>query len=171
LIRELAVTAAFLVLAGCGYHISGQADALPDRVRTIAVPAFNNITTRYKLTDRLPAAITREFLTRTRYRVVPDDRNADAILRGTVINFLSFPNVVDQATGRATGVQVIVSLQLTLTERESGKVLYSRPNMEVRERYEIAVDPNAYFEESDVAVERLSHNVARSVVSAVLEAF
>jgi hypothetical protein len=43
--------------------------------------------------------------------------------------------------------------------------------MEVRERYEIAVDPNAYFEESDVAVERLSHNVARSVVSAVLEAF
>jgi hypothetical protein len=144
---------------------------LPDRVRSIAVPAFANITTRYKLTDRLPAAITRELLTRTRYRVVPDESNADAVLRGTVINFLSFPNVVDQATGRSTGVQVIVNLQLTLTERESGKVLYSRPNMEVRERYEISIDPNAYFEESDVAVERLSHNVARSVVSAVLEAF
>jgi hypothetical protein len=43
--------------------------------------------------------------------------------------------------------------------------------MEFRQRYEIAIDPNAYFEESDMALERLSRDVARTVVSAVLEAF
>jgi hypothetical protein len=43
--------------------------------------------------------------------------------------------------------------------------------MEVHERYEISVDPKAYFDESSVAVDRLARDVARSVVSAVLENF
>jgi hypothetical protein len=171
LITRLALAAFSLGLTGCGYHISGRADSLPAHVRSIAIPAFNNVTTRYKLSDRLPGAITREFITRTRYRVVPNEAEADAILRGGVLNFHSFPNVIDQATSRETGVQVIVYLNLALVERASGKVLYSRPHMEVRQTYEIAVDPNAYFDESDMGIERLSREVARSVVSAVLEAF
>ena len=60
---------------------------------------------------------------------------------------------------------------LTLVERASGKVLFERPSMEVRERYEIGSDQRAYLEESDAAVDRLSRDVARSVVSAVLEGF
>ena len=43
--------------------------------------------------------------------------------------------------------------------------------MEFRERYEISVDQKAYFEESDPALERLSRNVARTLVSAILENF
>ena len=114
--------------------------------------------------------MTREFITRTRYQVVPDERNADAVLRGAVVNFLSFPDVVDQVTGRAVGVQVLVVLQLTLFDRTTGKVIFSRPSMEVRKRYEIAIDPK-YFEESDLALERVSKDVAETVVSSVLEAF
>ena len=71
----------------------------------------------------------------------------------------------------STGAQVIVILQVTLTDRSNGAVLFSRPYFEVRERYEISVDARTYFEESDVAMERLSRDVARSVVSAVLENF
>ena len=56
-------------------------------------------------------------------------------------------------------------------EQPHGSVLFSRPYFEVRERYEISVDARTYFEESDVAMERLSRDVARSVVSAVLENF
>jgi hypothetical protein len=172
LISRVLLVIASLACAGCGYRVAGHTDTLPSHIRTIAIPAFSNITTRYKLSDRLPSAITREFITRTRYQIVPGEGEADAVLRGSVLNFLSFPNVVDdQVTGRATGVQVMVYLQLTLVERQSGKVLYSRPNMEVRQRYEIAIDANAYFEESDVALERLSRDVARSVVSGVVEAF
>jgi hypothetical protein len=144
---------------------------LPDHVKTIAIPAFGNITTRYKLTDQLPAEISREFITRTRYRVTASEADADAVLRGSILNVLAFPNVVDQATGRSTAVQVIVYVQLELRETKSGRVVYSQPNMEIRQRYEIALDPRVYFEESDAAMARLSRDVARTVVSAVLEAF
>ena len=64
-----------LGLASCGYHVSGKADLLPKTVHTIAIPAFQNATIQYKLTDLMPGALAREFITRTRYRVIPDPQD------------------------------------------------------------------------------------------------
>jgi hypothetical protein len=150
--------------------VAGHTDALPPTIQTIAVPAFENVTNRYRLSERLAGAISREFISRTRYRVVPDAKEADAVLTGAVINYFSFPSVTDQRSGRAAGIQVTVVVQTTLTDR-AGKVLFTRPAMEFRQRYEIAVDQTQYFEESDVALERLSRDVARTLVSSVLETF
>lgn len=165
-----ALAAVALSLAGCGYHVSGHADLLPKTIKTIAVPAFGNVTIRYKLADRLAADVTREFIERTRYAVVADPAKADATLSGAVVNFVSFPTTFDPVTSRASGVQVIVILQVLLTDK-SGKVLFNRPGMEVRGRYEISVDPKAYLDESGPATERVARDVARSIVSAVLENF
>jgi hypothetical protein len=160
-----------VVLSSCGYRVGGQADLLPEHVRTIAIPAFGNVTTRYKLTERLPGALTREFITRTRYRIVADPNDADAVLAGSVVNYMSAPTIFDQATGRAAGIQVSVFLNLTLTDRKTGNVLYQRNNFEARQRYEVSIEQREYFDESDVALDRLSREVARLVVSTVLEAF
>ncbi len=166
--------AAVLVLAvapGCGYHVAGRADLLPKNIKTIAVPAFANITTRYQLARLLPEDITREFIERTRYAVVADPAQADAVLTGAVVNFVAFPTTSDPQTGRATAVLAIVSLHLTLTDRATGATLFSRPSVEFRERYEISEDPKVYFDESGTAMIRLSRDVARSVVTAILENF
>src|ERR1043165_4538234 len=101
-----------LVLSGCGYHVSGHADLLPKNIKTIAVPAFGNVTTRHKLADRISAEVTREFIQRTRYAVVADPAKADAVLPGPVTNFVSYPTTYDSATSRASGAQVVVNLQL-----------------------------------------------------------
>jgi len=160
-----------LVTGACGYRVGSRGDLLPAHVRTIAIPAFGNITTRYRLTERLPTAIGREFLTRTRYRVVADPNEADAVLTGSIVNYMSAPTIFDQATGRAAGIQISVFLNLMLTERETGNVLYQRNNFEARQRYEVSIEQREYFDESDVALERLAREVARLVVSTVLEAF
>ena len=160
-----------IVLASCGYHVAGTTDVLPKNVKTIAVPAFGNITTRYKISDLLAAAITREFISRTRYQIVSDPDQADAVLTGSVVNFVSYPTIFDSKTGRAAGIQAIVMMQLSLRDRATNAVLFDRPHMEFRQNYEISVDPRAYFDESEVGMDRLSRDVARSVVSAVLENF
>jgi hypothetical protein len=159
-----------LALTGCGYHVAGHADLLPKSIKTIAVPAFGNVTIRYKLADRLAMQVTREFIERTHYAVVADPNRADAVLTGAVVNFVSYPTTFDPVTSRASGVQAIVYLQLLLTDK-TGKVLFNRPSMEIRERYEISINPATYFDESGPAMERLARDVARSVVSAVLEKF
>ncbi len=161
----------FLALTSCGYHVAGKADLVPKNVHTIAIPAFGNITTRYKLTDHLPEAISREFLSRTRYQIVNDQNQADAVLRGAVVNYIAYPTIIDQQTGRASGLQVNVTLQVFLTERATGKVIYSRPSYEAHERYELSINANTYFEESDAALDRLARDVARDLVSSILENF
>ena len=157
--------------AGCGYHVSGTTDLLPKTIHSIAIPAFENQSARYKLTDRLPEAISREFIARTRYRIESDPEKADAILRGAVTNYIAYPTIIDQATGRASGLQTNVVMQISLIERSTGKVLFSRPGFEMKQRYEVSIDPRAYFEESEVALSRLSRDVARDLVTAILENF
>ncbi len=159
------------VLTNCGYHVAGRTDLLPQTVHTIAIPAFGNATIRYKLTDRMPQALAREFITRTRYRVVNDPDQADAVLRGTILSYNNFPTVYDPKTGRANVADLRVSLQVTLTERATGKVLYQRPSFDVTERYQISPVAAEYFEESDFALRRASEQVARQLVTAVLENF
>ena len=62
-------------------------------------------------------------------------------------------------------------MRLTFTERATGKVLYSALNFNAKNQFEISTNPRDYFEESDTALDRLSREVARSVVSAILENF
>jgi hypothetical protein len=169
-VRIFVLTAA-LAMAGCGYHTAGHADLMPKTIQSVCIPAFKNVSSRYKLTDRLPEAIAREFIARTKYHISSALNTCDAILRGTVNNYLANQTTVDPTTGRATAADIHVILTITFTERATGKVLYSNPNFDARERYEISVDPIAYFEESDAGLNRVAMQVSRQVVSAILEKF
>ena len=158
-------------LSACGYHAAGHTDLIPKTIHTVCIPAFGNSTIRYKLSDRMPEAVAREFLSRTRYHIVSDCNTADAVLRGSIYNYLYYPTVFDPTTGRASAVDFRVYLTVTFTERISQKVLFTRPNMEVRERYEISVDAAAYVDESDAALNRLSKDVAQQLVTSILSNF
>ncbi|HTQ56242.1 MAG TPA: LPS assembly lipoprotein LptE [Bryobacteraceae bacterium] len=168
---RVAVFLAAIATSGCGYHVAGKSDIMPAAIKTIAITPFANHTIQYKLAQRLPADVTREFIERTRYKVVSDPKMADAVLDGAVLQFTSYPIIADQASGRATVVQCSAFLKVTLTERATGKVLFNRPSFEARERYEISVDPQQYFDESGAGIERLSHDVARDVVTSILANF
>ncbi|MCZ2075128.1 MAG: hypothetical protein HUU41_04930 [Bryobacteraceae bacterium] len=166
-----ALAAALLASAGCGYRVAGRPEVVPPTTHVIAIPAFQNLTSRPKLADRIASALTREFIARTKYHVSSDPDTADVIMDGAVTNYASYPEVFDPITGRASGVQIIVTLHISLRERTTGKILFARPGLVVRERYEISVSELSYFEESDTAGERLSRDVARGIVSAILTSF
>jgi hypothetical protein len=168
---KLIVAGFALTLTSCGYHTAGHADLMPKSIQSVCIPAFKNATSRYKLTDRLPEAISREFISRTRYSIVSDCSQADAVLTGTVLNYLANQTVVPISTGRATAADIHVILSVIFTERATGKALYSNTNFGVNERYEISTDPIAYFEESDAGLNRVAVQVSRQVVSAILNKF
>jgi Lipopolysaccharide-assembly len=163
--------AAYALLAGCGYHVGGQADLIPKSVKSICIPPFKNRTKQYRMVDTLPNAIGREFKARTKYVIVNDPLDADAILSGEVTNVLIVPSIYDPTTGTASAAFVIAYMNITLSERVSKKVLYTQLGLECRDNYEIAPTPAKYFDESDFAVDRLSKKIAAQVVSAVVEAF
>lgn len=166
-----ALLASPLAAVGCGYHVAGKADMIPDEIRSIAVPAFENGTTEYKIEQYVTQAVKRELISRTRYAVVNREEDADAVLRGSVVGFLAFPQNFDPRSGRASTVATLTRLHVTLWDRHTGQPIYQNPNLEHRERYEVSIDPEAYFEERQAALQRSSQSLARTVVSAVLEGF
>ena len=157
-------------LPGCGYHTAGHAVQLPENVRTIAVPAFKNETLTYRIEQMLTASVVREFTTRTHYRILNDPGEADATLRGTVLSTAASPLTYDTATGQAASILVVVSMKVTLTDR-NGKVLYQNPGYLFREQYEVSQDLSSFFEEDSPAFRRLSQDFARTLVSNILEGF
>jgi len=157
--------------AGCGYHTAGHNVQLPQNVKTIAVPAFKNETTTYRISQMLTASVVREFITRTHYSILNDaSSDADATLRGTVLSTTASPVAYDTATGRAASVMIVVSMKVTLSDRQ-GKVLYQNPAYLFREQYEVSQDLQSFFEEDSPAFRRLSQDFARTLVSNILEGF
>jgi hypothetical protein len=158
-------------MVSCGYHVGGKADLVPKSIQTISIPPFATLSSRYRLADLLPAEIEREFRERTRFQVVRDPDEADAVLHGTVANVVVYPAVADPTTGKSTSVTMLVIMSVDLSERATGKSLYSRKNFIVRQNYAIATDPHQLFDETGPAYDRLGRDVARDVVSAVVENF
>ncbi len=160
-----------LLTTGCGYHTAGHAARLPQDLHTIAIPAFQNKTTSYRVEQVLTAAVVREFLARTGYKVVnQEDGAADATLRGTVMSTQIAPVTYDSQTGRASTALVTVAIRVALVDR-NGKTLYDNPNYTFREQYQISREPSSFFQEETPAVERLARDFARTLVSNVLEAY
>jgi len=166
------VLVAFLLPpAGCGYHVAGRGSRLPGNLKTIAVPALENRTSRYRIEQRLTEALVHELLSRTTYHVVADPAAADAVLRGQVVGLESSPLVFDTATGRATTFVVTVHLAVRLEERETKKLLYRNDNFIFREQYEVSTDIPSFFDELNPALDRLARDFAGRLVAALLENF
>ena len=76
------------VTSGCGYRLAGKATAIPANIDSVAIPIFDNKTTKYRLEQRLTSAVVDEFVARTRYRIVPDASQAKAFLQVKLSNSL-----------------------------------------------------------------------------------
>jgi hypothetical protein len=102
---------------------------------------------------------------------VNDPNEADAVLQGSIIGANAFPNVSDPTTGVSISIRVVVVLAVKLVEKRTGKVLYTRSNWVVQQDYAAAVNSHQLFDESGPAFDRLNRDVARDLVSAVVENF
>ena len=65
---------------------------------------------------------------------------------------------------------VTVTMRVSLVDRH-GKVLFENQNYQFREQYQISREITSFFEEESPAVDRLSRDFARTLVSNILEAY
>jgi hypothetical protein len=161
--------------SGCGYSLAGRGSFLPESIRTIGVPMFVNQTQVFDIERRLTERVRSEFIGRGNYRVLPEAAGADAVLTGTITSISVSPAAFNEQQ-QATRYAIIVTTALEFTETASKKVLWSNPSWQFREEYQLttateALDPNAFFGQETNALDRIAANFARSVVSAILEAF
>ena len=165
-----AFVAAF-AFAGCGYHVAGHASNLPSEWKTIAIPAFKNDTTTYRIEQRFTQAVIREFITRTKYRVVQDTQSADGVLTGEVLSIEANPLLFQANTGEVTAMVVTVHVKLQLIDNKTRKPVYESADSVFRDEYQISSDVTSFFEEQNPALDRMSRDLASHLVANVLENF
>jgi hypothetical protein len=155
----------------CGYRVAGRGDRLPPGMKTIAIPVFVNSTRQYKIEQRVSAAVTREFLERTKYQITTEPAAADAVLKGEIKDIRAGVIAFDPSTGRATTLQVQVTAHVDLIDQHTQKVVFTNHNYVFREQYQIGQNPSTLFEEQDPALDRLARDMARTLVTEILENF
>jgi len=170
-VKRAAIFLVVLALAGCGYHTVGAANRLPKSVRTIAVPMFINQTQTYGVEQVLTRDVVRELLGRTPYHVVNDSgQTADVVLKGTVVSALAAPLTYDAQTGRISSAEVTVAMKVSLSDHQ-GRIFFENQNYTFRQEYQVSREIKSFFEEETPALQRMSQDFARTLVSDILEAY
>lgn len=167
----VAIATVSVSLAGCGYHVAGRAAHLPSGWTTIAIPAFKNDTTRYRVEQRFTQAVIREFISRSKYRIIQDTKSADGVLTGEVVSIETSPVLFDATSGQVTTMLVTVHFKVHLLDNQTQKLVYQNDDEVFRDEYQISSDVTTFFEEQDPALERMSRDFASQLVSNVLESF
>jgi len=175
-LSALCVLCSLCVLStGCGYALAGRGSFLPSYIRTIGVPTFGNRTTVFNLETLLTQKVRAEFIGRGKYQVLPQDTGVDAVLTGDVTSVNIAP-VSFSAQQLASRYALTMAARIELKDVRDNKVLWENPSLLFRQEYEAtpgrtAVDPVAFFQQDSSALERISSDFARTIVSALLEAF
>ena len=173
----LAVLLLLAPLSACGYSLAGRGSFLPASIRVIAVPLFTNNTTVFELERRITERVRSELAGRGKYRVESTTTAPhDAILSGVITSVNVAPSAFNSA-GLATRNVVTLTANVELRGvGEGAKVIWANPAVQFREEYDVtssaqATDPASFLGNDVNALERLATEFARSVVSAMLEAF
>ena len=143
---------------------------LPSRIKTVAVPAFQNNALRYKIESRFTEAVVNELIHRGRgLRVQGQREGADAVIEGVIKSF-NYGGVLLDDKGRARIFEVTIEAAVTVRDQTANRVLYDNQNFVFRGEYEFANDPRNFFNEEDPAVQRMARNFAESIVSTLTNA-
>jgi len=132
MMRALASFACVLVtaslLAGCGYSLATPGADLPREVRTLYIAPVAGDGADPEVSDALARELRRLVRERAYFRVSESESGADAVLRVSLVDFVSRPvafDKYDEVLDYETTIRVDAAL-----ERESGEVLWRGKGIE-----------------------------------------
>lgn len=174
--RSLALVIALsIALPGCGYALAGRGSFLPADIGVVGIPLLENRTPIIRFDQFITDEVRREFINRGKYRIVSTASGADAVLSGAITGIVLNQAGLDRQL--ASRYQVVVTMRVQFTDTRTNQVLWSNEALTFRDEYDLRtttngqVDGAAILEQEGPAFRRLATDLARSVVTSILEAF
>lgn len=172
----LIVVLAAAASSGCGYALAGRGSFLPAYIRTVGIPQFENRTTSARVEQVLTEKVRIEFINRGRYTIRPDIVGADAVLTGEITAFSVQPvGFTEQQL--ASRYLFTVIMRVRFTDARTGEVLWFDDALRFSGEYELttrgtaALEGAGFLDQEASSFDRISNDIARSIVTAILEAF
>ena len=162
--------------SGCGYALAGRGSFLPATIRTVGIPTLENRSTFFQVEDMLTDKIRAEFIGRGKYAVNPEAAGADAVLTGEVLLISVTPVGINEQQ-LASRYLFTVAMKMAFTEARTQDVLWSNDSLVFRGEYELQtrtaenIRGDSFLDQERSSMDRIATDVARTVVTAILEAF
>ena len=171
-LRPTAVLLALVACSSCGYHLVGTTSFLPEDIETLYVENFANRTKWTDMDQRLMEALTLEWVRRGRLRLVDSPTKADVVLSGVIQRLAVIPVSYDDE-GRANEYQMSLQAEVQLKDvrPEDDEILWEDKAFSRRTSYAVAPNAANYFDRQNLAMDELSDDFSRALVTAVLEGF
>ncbi len=175
-LQLMPVLAGAAVASACGYSLAGRGSFLPEYIRVVGIPLFANRTPYVTVEQMFTEKVRVEFQTRGRYSIQPTEAGADGVVRGEIVGISAAPVGFTDAL-LATRYRFTVTVSVKFDDVTQKKTLWENPALSFSDEYELSsrtsvgLDAAAFLDQERAAIDRLSTDFARSVVSAILEAF
>jgi hypothetical protein len=149
---------------------------LPAYIKIMGIPTFTNRTVVFNLETLVSQKVRSEFIGRGKYQILPEATGVDALLNGEITAVNIQPASFGGSTQLASRYAIMMTARIELRDVRENKVLWENPSVTFRQEYDATggrtiLDPAAFFQQDTNALERISTEFARTIVSAILEAF
>jgi hypothetical protein len=166
-----------LVSAACGYALAGRGSFLPTDIRVVGIPQLVNRTTYFDVEQILTEKIRNEFIGRGKYRVVPEAADADAVLNAEITSITLSP-VAFTSTQLASRYQFVLTMKVDFTDNRVNKSLWANDSLSFTGEYDLTsgtgdptINAATFVDQQRSSFDRIATDVARTVVTAIVEAF
>lgn len=160
-------------LTGCGYGLVGRGGGLDPSIKRIGVPLFRDSTGKTNLDRKITQKVTEELLKRGKVDVVQSIEGVDAIVEGEIVSYQVQPVGFSGGSTTTTASRYAITLTAKVKYFKPGEAqpIWQNDAFVFRDEYDLGSDPSSFFDREDQGVDRLAQAFARSLVSAMLEAF
>ena len=158
-----------ITFVGCGYRFTGSG-TFPDGVNHVFVEVLENQSSESGIETTITSNMINEFTLREKETFVGDMSEADAILSGTVSR-IAFYTISAKGKDSARERRVTVVVNLKLTDKEGGSVLWAANGLSDNEAYEVVDDKNTTERNKRVAIGRASRRIAERALNRLTDNF
>jgi outer membrane lipopolysaccharide assembly protein LptE/RlpB len=152
------------LVAGCGYTASPA--LLPQHLKTVAIPVFENGTPEVRLEEEITNAVILKFVQDNHLKVV-DEKTANAVVRGRVTTYKNSVFGFTQ-TGSSNEFRVTVAVDVTFKDLVKNRELWSGEIVKTANYYVVDVPGQKAQTELDGRQEAVS-KIADEILSRSVE--
>jgi len=160
----LAAAALCWLSAGCGYTASPA--LLPQHLKTVAIPVFENATPEVRLEEELTNAVILKFVQDNHLKVV-DEKTANAVVRGRVTQYKNSVFGFTQS-GSSNEFRVTLAVEVTFKDLVKNRELWSGEIVKTANYYVVDVPGQQAQSELDGRREAVS-KIADEILSRSVE--
>ena len=154
-----------LSLSACGYRLAGRGGHIPDEIKSVAIPVFENKTMEPVIEEEFTPMIIREFIKDSRIKVV-DRTEADLVLGGSVNSYKESPLSFDQ-NQEELEYRITVTTHLKITRQKINNIIWEKDIIKSSE-YKVSSNVMTTRTSKLLALKEIAKNLSEEVTDRVL---